>query len=428
MHRKTVITASALLASALSLGGCSEASPSGPDILSDGSLMVSRSASVAAGAEAFLVACASCHTSRDGADLALFGFSDRDIVRRAVFHVDSSTATQILDYIRSLEIASVPRNLRPFQVPRVATDEAFAQRLFGGDYWPSNLGEAGLLAMDPAKVAAAVIFPLWSDEESDLDWMGNVPLSPHVLDHVMASPREAIDAYYSNRSDARLIAALKRARSVLFDTGAGACATVANGALRAPQECFDQLRWLSNLGAQHVLRRGSLAAELPASSTVIQAIWWDVGQAARRSLVKNGAPVPQAEANWVSWMYLGWVHAPGSRPSVYTAQGLNRVGLPRHATFVAVRSLVSRPTGSAQSYADLRTTASVAPLAWLESAAGSAVISLESRASRGWEPSSAPEREAANKALEDAIRVLTRRLGEVRAKTLITRIRALLLP
>ncbi|MFN2420490.1 MAG: hypothetical protein ABR527_03835, partial [Gemmatimonadota bacterium] len=46
-------------------------------------------ADVVAGRAAFTTVCAACHSSRDGFDLAFFGFSDSTIVRRAVFHVDS---------------------------------------------------------------------------------------------------------------------------------------------------------------------------------------------------------------------------------------------------------------------------------------------------------------------------------------------------
>jgi hypothetical protein len=357
--------------------------------------------------------------------LAVFRFADRDIIRRAVFHVDTTTARQILQYIRSLNVASVSRDRRPFQVPKASSDEDFARRLFGRDAWPASLDEAALLRIDPTTVAAKVDFPRWSDEASDLDWMGNRPLPEHILSYNSHAPRLAIDSYYANRTDARLLTAFSRVRAALFDPVSGACTQTNDGVINAPLDCFEQLRWLSNLGAQHVLRRGLTAAALPTSSTLVQSTWWDVGQAARRSLIKNKTPIPNAEGNWVSWMYLGWVLAPASRASTYTASGLTRVGLSRHATFVAVRSLVSRSATASSAYDDLRTTASVAPMAWLEGAANSAIGALEQRQARGWKPTSADGIANAVDALDDTIVLLNRRLGTTKAVPYVSRINAL---
>ena len=410
------------LALMLAASGCSEGSPVGTDDGNPSPMTQAELRATALGKEAFTASCATCHASRDGLDLALFRFSERDIFRRAVFHVDSTTAQQIVRYVRSIDVPSVSPDRRPFQVPRVASDVDFARRLFGGDRWPAGLDEAALLKIDPAKVAAAIDFPRWSDESSDLDWMGNAALPESVLAYNDSSPRRALAAYYADRSDARLITATSRLRAAAFDSLSGACAQTNDGAIRVPLDCFEQLRWISNLGAQHVLRRGMTAAALPSSSTLIQNTWWDVGQAARRSLIRNRTPIPDAEGNWVSWMYLGWVLAPASRASIYTASGLTRVGLPRHATFVAVRSLVARPANSASAHADLRTTVRVAPMDWLPAAAESAVGALEERHARGWNPESPIARQMAIEALDDAARTLTRRLGTTKAAGLVDRI------
>lgn len=423
-HTRRASSIGLLGALLIGLGACADRSPVEPEAPISGPLAAASGTS-AAGAIAFNASCASCHTSKDAFDLAVFRFADRDIIRRAVFHVDTTTAKQILQYIRSLKVASVSRDRRPFQVPKASSDEDFARRLFGRDAWPASLDEAALLRLDPTKVAAAVDFPRWSDEASDLDWMGNRPLPEAILSYNNHAPRLAIDAYFTNRSDARLLTAFSRVRAALFDPVSGACTQINDGIINAPLDCFEQLRWLSNLGAQHVLRRGMTAAALPTTSTLVQSTWWDVGQAARRSLIKNKTPIPNAEGNWVSWMYLGWVLAPSSRASTYTASGLTRVGLPRHATFVAVRSLVSRSATASSAYADLRTTVSVAPMPWLEAAATSAIRALEQRQARGWKPTSVDGIASAIDALDDAVMILNRRLGTTKAAPLVTRITAL---
>ena len=91
------------------------------------------SANVAAGRAAFLTSCATCHASRDGFDLALFGFDDATIVRRARDHVDLATAQNIVAYVRSLGVPSVGRGTVPFQPGNttLGADE---------DFWASLVG------------------------------------------------------------------------------------------------------------------------------------------------------------------------------------------------------------------------------------------------------------------------------------------------
>ncbi|NOT07440.1 MAG: hypothetical protein HOP28_04455 [Gemmatimonadales bacterium] len=72
-------------------------------------------AAIARGHTAFESSCASCHASRDGFDLAFFGFGKSNIVRRAVRHVPQSTAEDIAAYIASLGVASRGRSFRIFQ-------------------------------------------------------------------------------------------------------------------------------------------------------------------------------------------------------------------------------------------------------------------------------------------------------------------------
>ena len=48
---------------------------------------------------AFQTSCGPCHASRDGFDLAYFGFPSADVIRRAVAHVDSATARDIAAFM-----------------------------------------------------------------------------------------------------------------------------------------------------------------------------------------------------------------------------------------------------------------------------------------------------------------------------------------
>lgn len=425
MRRKRTVPSAVLCGGLALLAACDSplAVPAASDS-ADAHFSVAAAPSPA-GRAAFAASCATCHASRDGFDLALFSFADSTIVRRAVSHVDTATALLIVRHVRSLDVRPVPRTTRPFQVPRAADDVAFARGLFGRDAWPADLDEMDLLAIDPTRVAAAVDFPVWSDEATNLDWMPDAPLPPAILGPPDGAVQKALAAYHARRSDQTLVRAVGMVRSAANHAATGPCAQVDDGALADPAACFDAARWAASLGAQHALRTSQALQGRVAGSTAIQDAFWDVGQAARRGLLKNKAPVPFAEENWVSWMYLGWVLAPGNHASGYTASGLARAGLPRHAAFVALRSLAARPATSHQAYADLATAAAQAPMAWLPAAYTTGLAVLEARAARGWKPATEEANAEARTALDRAAAVVARRLSAVRAEPLVARTHAL---
>ena len=116
----------------------------------------------------------------------------------------------------------------------------------------------------------------------------------------------------------------------------------------------------SSLVALHLLRNGG---ETNLGSQ-IQDIWWDVGNAARKSRSDRTTPISNAVENWAAWMFLGWSFDPSLHPSVYTGGSFRQLGLIRHATFVALRSQVARPRNSASVYDDLVNAQRFAPLTW----------------------------------------------------------------
>lgn len=424
MGHNRLLHAVTSVAATLILGSCGDNPVAIPDATVALDPGMSLDLTATAGGQAFVTACAGCHASHDGFDLAFFGFPDTTITRRAVHHVDTATALLIVHHIRSLGVSGATRDTRAFQVPRAESDEDFALRLFGADAWPEGLDEEGLLALDPTKVAAAVDFPLWSDEQSNLDWMPDHALPPEVLGPPDGPAQRALRAFHARPSDVslvRAVATLRRAAAA----PAGPCAQFEDGALADPDVCFEATRWIASLGAQYALRSGLDLADGVVGTHVVQGSFWDVGQAARRSLLKNEAPVPNAEENWVSWMYLGWTLAPGDHASVYTATGLARADLPRHATFLALRSMASRPTGSFQAYEDLAVAARHAPDGWTVPAYTTGLSVLEARQARGWAPGDDAALSQARTALEFAAATLVRRVGRRDAETLVARTRAL---
>lgn len=331
------------------------------------------------GRGAFEHTCAGCHASRDGADLAMFSMPDSAIVRRAVAHVDSATAFHIAAHIRSLSTPRLARDARIFQpggtllpggpvqvgdlLPapgdETAGDRNFADRLFGDDAWPTAWTAEDLLSVDPLDVPVALPMPLWSEEGSNLDWMADTPLPLAVLDWRDGMVRERLGAYYANPTDDNLddvVDAIRWADASSDNAGAPCRFEQPSGDFDV---CFEGRRWAASLVAQHMLRRGTTAA----TEGLPQKVFWDVGNAARRS-DSFDQPLVNSDANWAIWMYLGWVYAPGAFTSHYTAGGLSRMGMPRLATFMSLRTLVARDSASHSVFDDVETAARFAPDHW----------------------------------------------------------------
>ncbi|MEO8451299.1 MAG: hypothetical protein ABI647_16005 [Gemmatimonadota bacterium] len=323
-------------------------------------------ADVALGKAAFEQSCSSCHTAQDGFDLAYFSYTDTTVIRRAVKHVDSTTAHQIVAYIRSLNTPHVSPTLRLFQPGghMVASDVEFATALFGQDVWPA-LSTAQLRAIDPLTTAVALSFPIWSDEGSNMDWLPDSAPPAGIVGFAGNKAGDAITAYHAAPSLANLTLAVTALRDADRAKANPSAPCVFSDATRVNYEaCFEARRWTATLIAQHMLRNGitqSIGGEL-------HELWWDVGDAARMAQNKPGQPVANASANAVDWLYLGWIFDPSREETFYLVNALAQKGLVRHATFTALRSEVARPAGSSAEhlsvYDDFRLAAQYAPAKW----------------------------------------------------------------
>lgn len=338
-----------------SLAACDSLSVAAPDL---GRIQPNP----ALGAAAFAVSCAVCHASGDGFDLAYFSYPDSTIIRRAVAHVDSNTARDIVAYVRTLSVQPVARDNRPFQ-PRDAladTDLAFALRLFGTDAWPADLTSEGLRAIDLRQVPTALRFPLWSQEQGNMDWMPDDPLSGSLLDYGDEPARKYLDAYLGHRSSENLRAAVSAVRRAERDSLNAAAPCVRPPLARfQPRACFEVRRWTATLIAQHLLRFGTSETV----DTALYNVWWDVGDAARIGRARDG-DFENGIANWATWMYLGWSFGASNETSVWLGDALTLLGLRRHAVFTILRSQVARPRGSPIPYNDLVFATQFAPGGW----------------------------------------------------------------
>ena len=155
---------------------------------------------------------------------------------------------------------------------------------FGSDAWPDTLSTAGLRALNPRDVAIAVPFPLWSDEESNRDWMPDADYPDALLDHGEGEARSRLEEYRRTRSVQDLISALQAlvAADRESDNAEAPCVDLLERL--QPAACFDARRWVSSFGAQFMLRH-NLDASV---HNALHDVWWDIGHVARRTVLSDG--------------------------------------------------------------------------------------------------------------------------------------------
>jgi hypothetical protein len=359
-------------------------------------------ASPVLGQMAFSQSCSGCHASADGFDLKIFAFSDTTIIRRAVKHVDTATARNIVAYIQSVQAPPNNASFRLFQPKGVAlaSDAEFAIALFGRDAWPDDMTTSKLLSIDPRNVQIAVQLPVWADEKSNMDWMPDFVLPAGILDYAGGLARGAIAGYNAAPTTDNLVRAVNALRSADRATANADAPCLLEDTLRVKwRECFEVRRWTSSLVAMHMLRFG-LTSPL---KDRMQDVWWDVGNAARKSRTDKTVPIANADQNWVKWMFLGWSFDPSLHSTSYTGGGFKQIGLMRHATFVALRSEVARPKNSASVYEDVMNAAKFAPATWTMSATSFGLRHLDERLKGGDRPTDAAARATAITQVNSAV-------------------------
>lgn len=325
-----------------------------------------------AGGVAFRASCAECHASGDGFDLAYFGFSDADIVRRAVGHVDSTTAHDIVGYIHSLGVTA-GGGAPPFQpLGRTdLTDFAFWKETFGTDGWPGSLTPDLLRARDPRAVAVPLHLLPWSSEEDESDWMPERPLPGSLLSADGGALRSALDSYLSAGTTEALVAAIDVFQDLTYedDETAGKLCAGRAGIHADPEACFEARRWMSSLAAIHFIRSGE-SGQVPFA---VAKLWWDTGDSAVTLYFRLGTVPKTAVAGW---LYLASTYVPDGFPgplsdlaedSGYMGQFLQSSLLNRLALFATLRRMVDRgpvhTTNRAQSYWDLYLAVTRSPYA-----------------------------------------------------------------
>ncbi len=338
-------------------------------------------------------ACSSCH-SPDGIELAAFGFSAEDIVRRSRQHVTEQEAQALADYLKQLRFVSHidptldPMKDRPLQpagkllegVTPQDRDLRFAEelkerapKLFGSRVATVEQAHQAfdeILAIDLMKLPIGIAFSRLSEDEfhgrehsTIAQWIPDAPAlaqTPQLRameETYLAEPSDSnlarLDAYYRDAWDP---------------------------AMSASQSLF-LAKTRSLLKLQHLLRmtgsatptktalepHGAATGEGSAPSNP----WWEVGDLSRiysetsvdnfglpRDVVtkKRGGPTfsDQLKALRLPWLWLGWMTDPSlqrtsldkaTRQGDYFSQLLLEEGpYVVHTTFMLARKLAEQST------------------------------------------------------------------------------------
>jgi hypothetical protein len=226
--------------------------------------------------------------------------------------------------------------------------------------------------------------PIWSDERTNLDWMPDFELPPTILDYNSGLARNTIAMYRASPTRENLTKAVSALRNADRATANPDAPCLLEDLARVKyRECFEVRRWTATLVALHMLRSGSDAH----LGGTLHDIWWDVGNAARKSRADATVPIANPVQNWAAWMYLSWTFDPSRHSSSYTGGAFRELGLSRHATFIALRSEISRPKNSASVYEDYVNAVRFAPSGWTLPVATFALRHITERLAAGDRPS-----------------------------------------
>ncbi|MEO8452074.1 MAG: hypothetical protein ABI647_19950, partial [Gemmatimonadota bacterium] len=372
------------------------------------------------GDQAFAQECATCHPSRDGFDLRYFSYTDTNIVRRAVAHVDTATAWRIASYIRTLQTPKVAENTRLFQPGNgllLPSDTAFAVRLFGSDQWPVTMTRAKLLAINPLTVPIALDLPQWSNEaDKTLEWIPKTALPAAILSFNGNKVKNALATLEATPSAQTLSLAMQAVFNASNDASnpAAPCPYLWRKTPPDYNACFSLHTYASSLGAAYMIRRGLTGFV----DQRVHNIWWETGFTAHLSRQAVGPlQVPEARAAAERWFYLGWMFDPVHVQAIYTTGLLRERQRNRLATFVAARSLVARLPGvfdeDVNPYVDFAEVALSTPDNWAVNTGTFALNELRRRLQAGDRP---PKGTVANEAkahLNAGMAALARKIGKL---------------
>ncbi len=334
----------------------------------------------ARGRTAWLTNCQPCHTGDQGWDIRNIAVSDTNIIRRALPHVNDTTAADIVAHIRALGAAGpLTKNTWLYQpgspATPVASDSMFAVTLFGADQWRTSISRDTLLNINVRNVRIPIALPKWSDEATRYDWVpgqggineGQLPDTLLTLGSVQT--RFANWRNNPTMANAVILAEHLRVRghesALLPDAPCTYGYPNNSSPFYRAQDCFDLAKWSASFCYTAGLRLGISGDSI---LSACEKTWWEAGHMAHKAQ-QFARTIDLRDLQITAWIYLGSLKtlAANNDASLYFCGPASHISLNRWCSFYASMQLVRRPgltAGSSEACSDIQSTAQFGYAPW----------------------------------------------------------------
>lgn len=304
---------------------------------------------------AYLASCQKCHGADIATDLELFNYNS--VVRRAMAHVDTLTALDILAHVATLgpggPLDSLTQLFQPgTPATKTASDIEFQTLLTGGtDEWPTRWTRDTLLAKHPRQVRIPIDLPRWSNETSRYDWLPftqfEIGLPTGVANATIV--KNAFATYRANLSWSNMNNLTGAISGAAHDVAiADAPCMYLNAPARYTNEtaqgCFDVRKFVASLCYITGIR---LLATPDTIMARCQNNWWEGGHMAHKAQ-QMGKDIELRTLQICSWIYLGSLHnwSAGANAGLYMSgpcgHGVGGLGYGRWTSYTMMQMLTNR--------------------------------------------------------------------------------------
>jgi hypothetical protein len=372
----------------------------------------------ARGRVAWLASCQSCHTHDKPIDMETFDFPDTAIVRRAMNHVDTTTALDIVEFKKTLGAGGPLTRTTVIYQPgtpatAVANDSLFAVALWGADEWRASITRDSLLATHIKDVRIPITLPLWSDEATAYDWVpGTGPFNGQLRSGVLNSAlvQNALAQYRANptiQNAGNLAGKISNSAHNEAIPDAPCVYNASNWQTRfdstAAQACADHLKWGANLMYQTGVASGLHPDTIIKRS---EGVWWETGHMFHKAQ-QRGRNIELRSLQTCAWIYLGslWTGAARSEASLYMtgpcgggSSGLNHK---RWASWMTMYMMVRRTAndkGSTEACRDIWSMTDHGHSTWFATSVAFGLREMMYRLDNGFQTSGSQSECTANSA------------------------------
>ncbi len=310
--------------------------------------------------------CQVCHTMDKAIDLENIAMPDSAVMRRALPHVDTLSALDIIAHMHTLGAGGpLSRTTKLYQPggTSVANDSMFAVTLFGADEWPTRITRDTLLAYNLRTIRIPLDLPVWSNESTTYDWVpgqGGLTtgqITPGVLASTLVQNRFATWRANPTIANAVLLAEGIGSKSHTVSIADAPCMYGQPSPIDqrytnlTAQECADNHKWGATecylTGVQALLSAEAIGAGCTT-------VWWETGHMFHKAQ-QHAKTIQDRSLNICAWIFLGtmWDWAVGEASLYFSGPcgngGAQSLGYGRWSTFIPLVMLAHRPATSGDS-------------------------------------------------------------------------------